>query len=175
MKLVEGGAHVEKGDPILKFSNTDYSARRSIPKRSFCTTDIQRSSEVERRKGLILRENLLDLEHQIPDAEAKLKRYDQLIEAGNSAISQKPATFRRIRRVPETAEPEGALRRHDEPSSQLLGQVAFHRSPQREPRPAAKIVKSSYAGADLGYLSTIDAEVGQNVPAGSALASRSAR
>jgi len=171
--LVEGGQHVEKGDLILKFSNTELQ-RTSIDTETqlLYNLDIQRSSEVDRaQSGLILREQLLDLQHQILDGKAKLHRYDELLRDGNTAISQE--TYETQKNQVKYLEDhrdllEERIRRDDENTKQMLDQVEHSISRLNTSLELlGKIVKSLEVRAPIsGYLSTIDAEVGQNIPTG---------
>jgi len=171
--LVEGGQHVEKGDLILKFSNTALQ-RTSIDTETslLYNLDIQRTSEVDRaQSGLILREQLLDLKHQILDAQAKLHRYDELIKDGNTAISQETYELQRnqVKYLEDHRDLlEERIRRDDEHTKELLGQVRHSIDRLNTSLELlGKIVKSLEVRAPIsGYLSTIDAEIGQNIPAG---------
>ena len=87
---MEGGQPVEAGQLILRFSNAQ-AQRTAIETetRLLETLDIQRNTEFNRAQStLMLQESLLDLEHRITDSEAKFRRYDALINAGNSAVSR---------------------------------------------------------------------------------------
>ena len=171
--LVEGGQHVEKGDLILKFSNTALQ-RTSIDTETqlLYNLDIQRTSEVDRaQSGLILREQLLDLQHQILDGQNKLHRYDELIKDGNTAISQETYETQRnqVRFLEEHRDLlEERIRRDDAHTKELLVQVRHSIDRLNTSLDLlGKIVKSLEVRAPIsGYLSTIDAEVGQNIPAG---------
>jgi HlyD family secretion protein len=171
--LVEGGQHVEKGDLILKFSNTALQ-RTSIDTETqlLYNLDIQRTSEVDRaQSGLILREQLLDLKHQILDAQNKLHRYDELVKDGNTAISQETYETQRnqVRFLEEHRDLlEERIRRDDAHTRELLGQVRHSIDRLNTSLDLlGKIVKSLEVRAPIsGYLSTIDAEIGQNIPAG---------
>ncbi len=171
--MVEGGQHVEKGDLILKFSNAALQ-RSSIDTETqlLYNLDIQRTSEVDRaQSGLILREQLLDLKHQILDAKNKQRRYDELIKDGNTAISQETYETQKdqVRYLEEHRDLlEERLRRDDEHTKELLVQVKHSIGRLNTSLELlGKIVKSLEVRAPIsGYLSTIDAEVGQNIPAG---------
>jgi HlyD family secretion protein len=171
--LVEGGQHVEKGDLILKFSNTVLQ-RTSIDTETqlLYNLEIQRSSEVDHaQSGLILREQLLDLKHQILDAQNKLRRYDELIKDGNTAISQETYETQKnqVRYLEDHRDLlEQRIRRDDQQTQELLGQVKHSIERLNTSLDLlGKIVKSLEVRAPIsGYLSTIDAEIGQNIPAG---------
>ena len=87
--FAEGGAHVEKGDLILRFSNATLQ-RTSIDTETQLleNLDIQRNTQFNRaQSGLLLKETLLDLDHQILDQQQKYRRYETLVKEGNTAIS----------------------------------------------------------------------------------------
>ena len=171
--LVEGGQHVEKGDLILKFSNAALQ-RSSIDTETqlLYNLDIQRTSEVERaQSGLILREQLLDLKHQVLDAKNKQRRYDELIKDGNTAISQETYETQKDQvqyLVKHRDLLEERLRRDDAHTTELLGQVKHSIGRLNTSLELlGKIVKSLEVRAPIsGYLSTIDAQAGQSIPAG---------
>ena len=88
--FVEGGQMVKQGDLILRFSNAQ-AQRTSIETetRLLETLDAQRNTEFNRAQStILLQEQLLDLEHQIVDIEAKFNRYDTLMKTANSPISR---------------------------------------------------------------------------------------
>ncbi|HEY4212761.1 MAG TPA: HlyD family efflux transporter periplasmic adaptor subunit [Steroidobacteraceae bacterium] len=171
--LVEGGQHVEKGDLILKLSNATLQ-RTSIDTETqlLYNLDIQRTTEADRgQSGLVLRENLLDLEHQIMDGEAKMRRYDQLIKDGNEAISQETYDIQKnlVQYLKNHRDVlKERIRRDDQLSEQLLVQVRRAIGKLNDSLElVGKIMKSLEVRAPIsGYLSTIDAEIGQNIPAG---------
>src|SRR3954463_3695726 len=88
--LVEGGAHVEKGDLILRFSNATMQ-RNSIDTETQLleNLNIQRDAEFNRaQSSLLLKDALLDLDHQILDMEKKFRRYEVLVKDTSGPISQ---------------------------------------------------------------------------------------
>ncbi len=88
--FAEGGAHVEKGDLILRFSNAE-AQRTSIETetRLLETLDTNRNTEFNSaRSSLLQQEALLDLDHEIIDAQAKFNRYDALMKSPDSPISR---------------------------------------------------------------------------------------
>ena len=62
--VVEGGQHVEKGDLILRFSNTALQQQTiGTETQLLYNLDIQRDSQFNRaQNALVLRDTLLDLE-----------------------------------------------------------------------------------------------------------------
>jgi len=87
--FAEGGAPVQKGDLILRFSNAQ-AQRTAIETetRLLETLDANRNTEFNSaRSSLLQQEALLDLDHEIIDVQAKFNRYDALMKAPNSPIS----------------------------------------------------------------------------------------
>jgi HlyD family secretion protein len=169
----EGGQHVEKGDLILKFSNislqqTSISTETSL----LYNLDVQRDSQFNREQnGLLLRDALLDLEHQIVDAQNKYHRYEQLEKDGNTAISFE--TFETQRNQLQYLQDKRDLlkeriKKEDELSREQLAAVQNSISKLNTSLALlGQIVKSLEIRAPIsGFLSTIDAKVGQNVNAG---------
>ena len=170
---VEGGQHVEKGDLILKFSNISLEQTAiGTETQLLYNLDIQRDSQFNRaQNALVLRDTLLDLEHQIVDAENKFHRYQVLVKDGNTAISAE--TFETQRNQLQYLKDKRDLlkeriHKEDDLSAEQVAEV--QKSINRLNTSLdllGKIVKSLEVRAPIsGYLSTIDAEVGQNVTAG---------
>ncbi len=171
--FVEGGQHVEKGDLILKFSNADLQ-RTAIETETqlLYNLDIQRNTTFDRaQSGLLLRETLLDLDHQILDADNKYRRYDALMKDGNTAISKElfETTRDELKYLKDRRELlSERIRREDtlaeEQTTQAKKSIARLDTSLEL---LAQIVKSLEVRAPIsGFLSTIDAEVGQNVNRG---------
>jgi HlyD family secretion protein len=170
---VEGGQHVEKGDLILKFSNISLQ-QTSIGTETqlLYNLDVQRDSQFNREQnGLLLRDALLDLEHQIVDAQNKYHRYEQLVKDGNTAISAE--TFETQRNQLQYLKNKRDLlkeriQKEDELSREQLAAVQKSIAKLNTSLELlGQIVKSLEVRAPIsGFLSTIDAKVGQNVNAG---------
>jgi HlyD family secretion protein len=170
---VEGGQHVEKGDLILRFSNTSLQ-RTAIDTETqlLYNLDIQRNTQFNRAESsLILKDTLLDVEHQILDATNKFRRYDTLMKGGNTAISVE--AFETARNQLDYLKSKRALlidriQREDALSKQELAQTQHSIDRLNTSLGLLnRIVKSLEVRAPIsGYLSTIDAQVGQNIPAG---------
>ncbi|HEV7632781.1 MAG TPA: HlyD family efflux transporter periplasmic adaptor subunit [Steroidobacteraceae bacterium] len=171
--FVEGGQHVEKGDLILRFSNASLrQGALNTETQLLYNLDIQRTTVFNRQQStLLLRDALLDLDHQILDVENKFRRYDVLMKNGNTAISvaefeitrdqlkylkdRRELMAERIRREDELAEKQLAqANRAIEKLNTGIGMIG-------------QIVASLDVRAPIaGWLSTIDAQIGQNIPAG---------
>jgi len=171
--LAEGGQHVQKGDLILRFSNAELQ-RTAIETETqlLYNLDIQRSTQFSRAEsGMVLKETLLDLEHQLLDATNKFHRYETLMKSNDTPISEEE--FETERNQLEYLKNRRAqlidrIKREDDLSVQELSQV--HSAIGRLNTSLDllnRIVKSLEVRAPIdGYLSTIDAHVGQNIPAG---------
>ena len=171
--VAEGGQHVDKGDLILKFSNATLQ-RTAIDTETqlLYNLEIQRNAQFERGQStLLLKDTLLDLEHQIIDAENKSRRYDELKKDGNVALSEEQ--FETQRNQLEYLKHKRDLlkervRQEDLLSTQQLADA--NKSINRINTSLdllGRIVKSLEVRAPIsGFLSTIDAQVGQNVNAG---------
>lgn len=81
--LVEGGQHVDKGDLILQFSNTQLrKGAIDTEIQALISLNTQRTTVFSRNETtLLLRDTLLDLDYQILDLTKKFKRYDALMKA----------------------------------------------------------------------------------------------
>jgi len=171
--LVEGGQHVEKGDLILRFSNATLQ-RTSIDTETQLleNLDIQRNTQFNRaQSGLLLKETLLDLDHQILDQSQKFRRYEALVKEGNAAISAE--VFETTRNQLQYLKDKRALLAERIRQEELLSakQIAQAQKSIEMLNTSmdllGHIVKSLEVRAPIsGYLSTIDAQVGQNLPRG---------
>lgn len=171
--LAEGGAHVEKGDLILRFSNATMQ-RNAIDTETQLleNLDIQRNTQFNRaQSALLLKETLLDLDHQILDMQNRYRRYEALMKGGSNVISQE--TFEVTRDQLRYLQDKRALmaeriRQEDILSNNQIAQAK--ESVERLNKSMAlldHIVRSLEVRAPIsGYLSTIDAQVGQNIPRG---------
>jgi HlyD family secretion protein len=171
--FAEGGAHVEKGDLILRFSNATMQ-RTAIDTETQLleNLDIQRNTQFNRaQSALLLKETLLDLDHQILDMQNRFRRYEALMKDGSNVISQE--TFDVTRDQLQYLRDKRVLmaeriRQEDILSNNQIAQAK--ESVERLNKSMAlldHIVKSLEVRAPIsGYLSTIDAQLGQNIPRG---------
>jgi HlyD family secretion protein len=171
--FVEGGQYIEEGQLILKFSNPQ--AQRSAIEtetRLLETLDIQRNTEFNRAQStLLLQEQLLNLEHEINDVEAKFRRYDALMKNPNSPISQEEYELTRdqLKYLKDRRELMLERMRQEEIiSARQLEQAKKSIVRLTENLGLLEqIVKSLEVRAPIsGHLSTISAEVGQNIQPG---------
>jgi HlyD family secretion protein len=171
--LVEGGQRVEKGDLILRFSNATLQ-RTSIDTETQLleNLDIQRNTQFNRaQSGLLLKETLLDLDHQILDQSQKFRRYEALVKEGNTAISVE--VFETARNQLQYLKDKRALLAERIRQEEILSAKQIAQAQKSIERLntsmelLGRIVKSLEVRAPIsGHLSTIDAEVGQNLPRG---------
>lgn len=171
--LVEGGQAVKKGELILRFSNAE-AQRNSIEAetRLLETLDRYRGTEFTSTQSTILRkEQLLELDHQIVDVEAKFKRYDALMNTPNSPVSRE--TYETTRDQLKYLKDRRALTQERMRQEEILSdnQLQLARdsiSKLNENRELLdRIVKALDVRAPIsGNLSTIDAKIGQNIVRG---------
>ncbi len=171
--LVEGGAHVGKGDLILRFSNATLQ-RNAIDTETQLleNLDIQRNTQFNRaQSALLLKETLLDLDHQILDMQNKFRRYEALMKDGSNVISQE--AFETTRDQLQYLRDKRTLLAERIRQEDILSanQIAQAKESIERLNTSMKlldhIVKSLEVRAPIsGFLSTIDAQVGQNIPRG---------
>ncbi len=170
--FVEGGQAIEEGDLILRFSNATLQ-RTSIDTETRLVENLNalRNTQFNRaQSALVLRDQLLDLEYRILDLEKTYERYEALVQTDN-LISEELFSnardelhFLREKRalLKERMEQEDVLNR------QQLEQ-ANHSIERLDLSLAllARIVESLDVRAPIsGFLSSIDAEIGQNINRG---------
>ncbi len=169
---VEAGKFVEKGELIVRFSNTQLQRSSIDSERGLLETlNIQRDTQFNRAQNrLNLKEMLVDLNYQILKLEDKYRRYGKLGENSGVLTEEEYKTvkdeleYKRSRRDLL----EERIKQEDMLSQTQLEQA--NRSVERLNRSLAllnKTVDSLDVRAPIsGYLSSIDAEVGQNIGPG---------
>jgi len=171
--FVEAGQHIEKGDRILRFANTQFR-RTAIDTETqlLYNLDIQRTTMFNREQSsLLLQDTLLDLEHQIQELQRRFERYDTLMKTGNSPISVE--TFETTRDQLKYLKDkrtllEERIRQEEQLSREQLAQ-AQHSIDRLNTGLGllSQIVDSLEVRAPTsGWLSSIDVKLGQNIPAG---------
>jgi HlyD family secretion protein len=169
--FAEGGTHVEKGELILRFSNAQ-AQRTSIETetRLLETLDANRNTEFNSaRSSLLQQEALLDLDHEIIDTEAKFKRYDMKTPNSPISVEQYETTrdqlnYLKSRRalLAERIRQENILSANQ--SAQAKKSIVRLNENMEL---LNRIVQSLEVRAPIsGFLSTIDAQVGQNINRG---------
>jgi HlyD family secretion protein len=170
----DGGQHVDKGDLILRFSNAALE-RSTIQTESqlLYNLDIQRSTQHDRVQNVnLLKETLLDLDHDILDAQNKDRRYAMLMKDGDeAAISQEQyeTQHNQIQYLRDKrALMAERIRQEDEASSREIAEAQKSIDSELQSLTMLdQIKKSLEVRAPIsGELSTIDAQVGQNINAG---------
>jgi HlyD family secretion protein len=170
---VEGGAQVQKGDLILTFANVQ--AQRSAIEtetRLLETLDIQRNTEFNRASSSLIRQDqLLDIDHQVQDLENKFRRYETLMKSPNSPISQEQ--FETTRDQLKFLKERRALMAERMRQEEILSANQLRIAKESIVRLNEsmhllnRIVQALEVRAPItGQLSTINAEVGQNINAG---------
>ena len=171
--LVEGGQHVDKGDLILQFSNTTLRKNAIDTEiQALISLNNQRSTVFSRNETtLVLKDSLLDLDYQILDLQKTFKRQDEVMKGSFPAYSMD--TYEATRDKLKYLKDKRALlaeriRQEDDLSSQELVQAQHS---IEELNTSLGLVKEIVGSLEVrapiaGWLSTIDAQVGQNIPAG---------
>ena len=170
--FAEGGKFVNKGDLILRFSNASLQ-RNSIDTetRLFDTLDIQRNTQFTREQNtLVQKENLLNLNYQISDLERKFKRYQALGE-NPSVIAEEE--LQSVRDELTYKKNQRDLLEERIRQEERLTQIQLEQANKSIKRLntsldlLAQTVESLEIRAPIsGYLSSFDAQVGQNIGPG---------
>jgi HlyD family secretion protein len=171
--FVEGGQQVQKGDLILRFSNVSLQQQTiDTESRLLESLDIQRNTEFNRaQSGLLLRETLLDLDHQISELEKKYRRAEELMKSSDTPLSQEAFETMRdqLRYLKDKRELMAERIRQEDVLSKR--QIQHAQSSIERLNTSMEllrdIVKSLEVRAPIsGFLSTIDAQVGQSIGRG---------
>jgi HlyD family secretion protein len=170
--FAEGGKFVQKGDLILRFSNTNLQRSSIDSERGLLETlNLQRNTQFDRAQNrLLLKDALVDLNYQILKLEDKFRRYGALGEKSGVLSEEELKTVRDEleykRKKKELLEER--IRQEDQLSQTQLEQT--NKSVDRLNRSLdllAKTVESMDVRAPIsGYLSSIDADIGQNIGPG---------
>jgi HlyD family secretion protein len=171
--VAEGGQPVKEGDLILRFSNAQ-AQRTAIETetRLLETLDAYRGTEFTSSQSTILRqEALLELDHQIVDVEAKFKRYDSLMGTPNSPISRE--VYETTRDQLKYLKDRRALMQARMQQEELLNdnRLKLARDSISKLNESRELLNRIVGSLDVrapisGHLSTIDAQVGQNINRG---------
>jgi HlyD family secretion protein len=172
--FVQGGHPIEQGALILRFSNTTLR-RTAIDTETQLleNLDILRNTQFNRaQSSLLLRDQLLDLEHRILELEKRYERYASLVGGPRpSEISEEvfESTGDELQYLEDKRDLlEQRIAQEDELSRKQLEQA--NESIERLTVSLdllTRIVESLDVRAPIsGFLSSIDAEVGQNVNRG---------
>jgi HlyD family secretion protein len=136
------------------------------------TLDIQRNTEFNRATSSLIRQDqLLDVDHQLNDLELKFKRYDTLMKTGNSPISQAEyeTTRDQLAFMRKRRELMAERQRQEEILSENQLKIAKESIVRLNESMSLlnRIVQALEVRAPIdGQVSSINAEIGQNVNAG---------
>ncbi len=170
--FVEGGRPIKKGDPILRFSNTTLQTNLINTENSLLENlDRQRNTQLQLAKDKLTRkETMLNLNYEILKLEKQFKRYS-VLEAEKIAISEEE--YETLRDQLEYKKEQRELQKERNKQEDLIG--------DEQSKQASKAIKRINLSLDLiakqieslevkapisGYLSSIDAEIGQNINPG---------
>lgn len=171
--LIEGGNPVKKGALILTFSNTA-AQKQNIEAETRLLDNLNqlRNSKISlTTSNLILKDQLLDLDYKINELEKTFARHQQLIKAGNTAISREQFENTRDQLVYLKNKRDllqERIRRESDLQEQQSQQVdSSIKRVNRNMDILARIVDSLEVRAPIdGQLSTLNAEVGQSFQRG---------
>jgi HlyD family secretion protein len=170
----DGGQHVDKGDLILRFSNAALE-RSTIQTESQLLYNLnqQRSTQHDRLQNVnLLKETLLDLDHDILDAQNKDRRYATLMKNGDEAAISQEQYETQHNQIQYLRDKRALMaeRIHEEDEASAKEIAEAQKSIDSELQSLKMlddIKKSMEVRAPIsGELSTIDAQVGQNITAG---------
>jgi len=174
--FVEGGQHVNKGDLIVRFSNASLQQTTiETETRVLENLDQERTTQFNRSESvLLLKETLLELDHQILDSSNKLQRYDALMKIGDKDVipitKEEYETKRNELAYLKAKRALMAERIHEEDtlSEQQVAQAKVSIDKLNQSLDLlGRIVQSLEVRAPItGYLSGIDVKVGQSIAAG---------
>jgi HlyD family secretion protein len=171
--FVDGGQWIEKGEPLLRFSNATLQ-RNSIDTetRLVENLDALRNTQFNRaQNALLLKDQLLDLDYRILDLEKTDARYTALMETDATHLSIE--TFERVRDELEYLRDKRALLRARIEQEDVLSRQQLAQANESIDRLKlslellTKTVDSLEVRAPIsGFLSSIDAEIGQSINRG---------
>ena len=169
---VEGGEPVKQGDPILRFSNA--TLQRTVidsETQLLENLDALRTTQFNRAQNtLLLEDRRLELDQQLRELEKKYQRYENLSSRGGAvSVEQYESVRDELETLRERRRLLSERIRQEEKLSEL--QVAnANRSIERLNR-SLELLSSILGNLELrapisGWLSTLDAEVGQSLSRG---------
>jgi len=170
---LESGNAVAQGDLILSFSNSA-AQKQNIEAETRLIDNLNqlRNSKLTlTQSNLILKDQLLDLEYKISELERTFQRFEQLTKAPNAQLSREQ--FEAVRdQIAYLKEKRTLLieriRRESELQEQQNTQIdASMRRVNRNLEILARIIDSLEVRAPIsGYLSSLNAEIGQSFQRG---------
>jgi HlyD family secretion protein len=169
--LVAGGHPIAKGELIMRLSNANLQ-RSAIETetRLIENLDLLRNTQLARtQSSLLLKDALLDLEHQIIEIENRYARYQRLADQGSIARAEIESTRNELDRLTRKRE----LLKQRMEREEVLGRNQLVQANESIERVTLsldllhRIVDSLDVRAPIdGFLSSIDAEVGENIAPG---------
>jgi HlyD family secretion protein len=171
--FIDGGQKVRKDDLILRFANV--AAQRNAIEtetRLLDSLDTYRNTEFNKStSSLLRRDTLLDLDHQILELQNKFKRYESLMKTPNSPISMEQFETTRDQLKYLTDKREILAERIRQEEIMSANQLAQAKQSIARLTESMELLTRTVQALEVrapidGYLSTISAEVGQNVAAG---------
>jgi HlyD family secretion protein len=170
--FVEGGKYIKKGDLILRFSNADLQ-RNSIDTETQLLKNLDeiRNTQIQIAENKLTRkETLLDLNYQIQELEKEFER-TKVLKEEKIAISDKE--YENARDNLSYMKDKRDLLVERIKQEDLLGETQLEQTNTSIKRTKLsldlleKSVESLEVRAPIsGYLSSIDAQIGESVPAG---------
>lgn len=170
--IAEGGKYIEKGDLIIRFSN-DSLQRSSIEAETRLLENLNSLKNTQiniAQTKLTRKEDLLNLNYQIQELEKKFKRYE-VLKKENIAISEEE--YEDVRDQLNYMKDKRDLLEERIKQEDILSDSQLEQANSSIKRTnlsldlLEKSVKSLEVRAPIsGYLSSIDAEIGQNIPSG---------
>jgi len=176
---VEGGQEVKEGQLLLRFSNPQ-AERTAIETetRLLETLDTYRNTEFNTATSSLQRQDmLLDLDHQILDLENKFKRNDALMKTPNSPISMEQFETTRDQLKYLKDKRDILAKRISQEEIMSTNQLAQAKQSIARLTESMELLSRTVQALEVrapitGYLSTISAQVGQNVGAGQRIGQR---
>ncbi|MDR0779146.1 MAG: HlyD family efflux transporter periplasmic adaptor subunit [Pseudomonadales bacterium] len=171
--FTKGGQWVEQGTPILRLSNTSLQ-RTIIDSENQLLENLDQISNTQitrARDSLILKDQLLDMNYKIQELEKKFERYQQLSHSKNNPLTRED--YEAVR--DELAYQQGKrdlLQERIKQEDLLVERQLARASDSVEQLNQSLALLSQLAGSlkvsapIAGQLSSINAEVGQNVGKG---------
>lgn len=171
--LSEGGQWVEAGTPILKISNTSLQ-RTTIDTETQLLAELDQISNTQIKLAqdrLTLRDQLLDREYRIQELQKTFDRYEQLVRSDVNPLTREE--YERVRDELDYQKSKRDLLVERMDQEEILAKRQLERASDSVERLntsldlLARLVESLEVRAPIsGHLSSIDAQLGQNIARG---------
>lgn len=169
----KGGQWVEKGTPILRISNTSLQ-RTTIDSENQLLENLDQISNTQitrAQDNLILRDQLLDMNYRIDELAKKFARYEQLVDSPNNPLTREE--YERVRDELAYQRAKRDLLQERIRQENILAERQLARANDsveklnKSLELLARLVESLEVTAPIsGQLSSISAEIGQNIARG---------